>query len=505
MEEQDSDVAVVASPTRSKGKMAAVLSFIPVFLLSLTLHLFILFVISLIPSESSSKVEEKTIITVFEEKKEEEKPEIIEKIELEVKPVTVDTTVTKDSPTVEKEVVVEAPVETPTDTPNELMELTLDASNNNSTPNLAVVGLSGGSSGGSGMPTGYSNRSGKAKGRALHKGGGDAKSEASVDAALQWLALHQEPDGSWDAKKYEGSNEDKGSTTATALLAFLGAGHNEAAGKYRKNVKAGIKYLNQCMEDSKMFNSPRFHNNYGNALVLMALAEDTIFGASPTTKKNANRIAEVFIAQYVKDPEKGGWGYGGAGDDLSVSGWIALGLKSAKAADLPAMHTPDAKMVFDKYKTWVDKVMTDPKTGLGLYRPGGAHGGKGSAHMAWVGMFNKQFLGFPLSDPFLKKASEVSINFVNSKQWIGGEKPGAIYGIYYGTLAAFQQQGALWDAWNPAMKKTIVTSQKLGDPKELGGSWDPTKDHTGEKGGRVMTTALFALCLEVYYRYDMMH
>ena len=502
MEEQNNDVAVVASPTRRKSTVGGLVSFMPMVMVSLTFHLFIFFIISLIPSGGTTTVEEKTIITEFEEKKEEEKTEIIKKIELEVKPVTVDTTVTKDSPSVEKEVVVEAPVETPTDTPNELMELLPDASNNNSTPNLAVVGLSGGTSGGSGLPTGYSKRSGKAKTGAIRKGGGDAKSEASVDVALQWLALHQEPDGSWDASKYEGESKDKGSTTAVALLALLGAGHNEAAGKYRKNVKAGIKYLNQCMADPKMFNIPRFSNNYGNALVLMALAEDTIFGASPTTKKNANRIAEVLIAQYVKDPEKGGWGYGAAGVDLSVSGWVALGLKSAKAADLPAMHTPDAKMVFDKYKTWVDQVMTDPKTGLGYYTSAGAaHSGQ---HMTWVGMFNKQFLGFPLSDPFLKKASEVSLTAVNGKKWIGGDAPGSIYGIYYGTLAAFQQQGALWEAWNPAMKKTVVGSQKHGDPKELGGSWDPTKDHVGYKGGRVMTTALFALCLEVYYRYDMM-
>ena len=32
------------------------------------------------------------------------------------------------------------------------------------------------------------------------------------------------------------------------------------------------------------------------------------------------------------------------------------------------------------------------------------------------------------------------------------------------------------------------------------GSWDP-KDPWGEEGGRVYSTALMTLCLEVYYRY----
>jgi hypothetical protein len=495
-----------AASSRRKGLLPFVRSYLPMLLLSLTLHLFILFVISLIPEEKVSKVEEKTIITVFEEKKEEEIPEIIEKIELEVKPVTVDTTVTTTTTTTMAKVVEvdDAPMEMPSDSPNELMELAPDAGASNDIPNLAVIGLKGGASGGSGLPTGYSNRSGKAKGKALHRGGGDTKSESSVDAALQWLALHQEPDGSWDPVKYEGEFAvDKAAITGCALLAFLGAGHNEVAGKYRKTVKDGVKYLNSLMADPRVYDTPRFTNNYGTALALMALAEDTIFGASPSTKKNANRIAEFLIAQYIKNPE-GGWSYNSSGEDLSVSGWVALGLKSAKAADLPALHTDEAKIVFDHYKIWVDKKMTNPETGYGIYHPDPKWAGKVSQHMGWVGMFQKQFLGFPVNDPFLKKAAEVSIQSIASKKWIGGDQPGDVYGVYYGTLAAFQQQGPMWMAWNPAMKLTLVKSQQLGDPKEKGGSWDPTSGAC-KRGGRVMSTALFALCLEVYYRYDMMH
>ena len=35
----------------------------------------------------------------------------------------------------------------------------------------------------------------------------------------------------------------------------------------------------------------------------------------------------------------------------------------------------------------------------------------------------------------------------------------------------------------------------------LSGSWDPFKDQWGEYGGRIYTTALGALSLQVYYRY----
>ena len=41
--------------------------------------------------------------------------------------------------------------------------------------------------------------------------------------------------------------------------------------------------------------------------------------------------------------------------------------------------------------------------------------------------------------------------------------------------------------------------RKDGDEK---GSWDPQVDPWGDQGGRVYSTAINTLCLEVYYRYD---
>jgi hypothetical protein len=52
-----------------------------------------------------------------------------------------------------------------------------------------------------------------------------------------------------------------------------------------------------------------------------------------------------------------------------------------------------------------------------------------------------------------------------------------------------------WDDWNQALTAALITTQQDD------GSW--TNDTTwGGYGGRVYTTALSALCLEVYYRYS---
>ena len=66
----------------------------------------------------------------------------------------------------------------------------------------------------------------------------------------------------------------------------------------------------------------------------------------------------------------------------------------------------------------------------------------------------------------------------------------------------FQVGGDPWKKWNDAMKTGIIDSQRHDtDYCMYKGSWDPI-DPWGPDGGRVYSTAIMALCLEVYYRYD---
>jgi len=57
---------------------------------------------------------------------------------------------------------------------------------------------------------------------------------------------------------------------------------------------------------------------------------------------------------------------------------------------------------------------------------------------------------------------------------------------YFGTVGTFQVSGTAWKRWNKAMKNGVVETQRRD------GSWD----------GGVEATALYMLCLCVYYRYD---
>jgi hypothetical protein len=62
----------------------------------------------------------------------------------------------------------------------------------------------------------------------------------------------------------------------------------------------------------------------------------------------------------------------------------------------------------------------------------------------------------------------------------------------------FQMGGEHWDKWNKNLKTVAIDNQiKVGC---AAGSWDP-KDPWGDEGGRVYSTALMILCLEVPYRH----
>jgi len=76
-----------------------------------------------------------------------------------------------------------------------------------------------------------------------------------------------------------------------------------------------------------------------------------------------------------------------------------------------------------------------------------------------------------------------------------------LYYWYYGTVACFQMGGDYWQRWNSSLRDMLIEHQAREGHEA--GSWDPnpTLDTWGKEGGRVYSTALATLCLEVYYRF----
>jgi hypothetical protein len=59
-----------------------------------------------------------------------------------------------------------------------------------------------------------------------------------------------------------------------------------------------------------------------------------------------------------------------------------------------------------------------------------------------------------------------------------------------------------WTKWNETLKPVLIDNQRKGGDED--GSWDP-QSWIDRYGGRVFTTAMGAMTLEVYYRYPAMY
>ena len=180
----------------------------------------------------------------------------------------------------------------------------------------------------------------------------------------------------------------------------------------------------------------------------------------------------------------GGWRYrpGDAGD-TSQLGWQLMSLKSAELAGIPM---PDATR--QGIIRYLQSVSSGKYGGRASYRPGE----QASRSMTAEALVCWQFLGLAREHPACNEAGD----------YLLGELPGEgesnLYYWYYATLAMYQLQGAYWQRWNDALRTTLVGRQVKDGP--LAGSWD-TDDLWGGHGGRVYTTAMATLTLEVYYRF----
>ncbi|MHC4940828.1 MAG: prenyltransferase/squalene oxidase repeat-containing protein [Planctomycetota bacterium] len=340
-----------------------------------------------------------------------------------------------------------------------------------------------------------------------------------VMLGLQWLADHQDEDGKWDCDdfmKHDPADDrcdgpgnalyDTG-VSGLALLAFLGAGYTDRGSskdKFVRTVRRGLRHLIRVQDEDGCFGSrsaKAFLYNHG--IATLAMAEAFWLTRNPLYKRPAQRGLD-FIARARNS--YGAWRYEprGGENDLSVTGWMVMALKSGKYAGL--LIDPDA---FEGARRFVDK-MTDPEFGQAGYdSPGGGPArpegmqehfpAEKSASMTAVAILTRIFLGEKPTSEMIRKGTQICMERLPT--WNKDDGSIDMYYWYYGTLAIFQVGGKPWRAWNKAMVPAIVKSQHPRKSGARTGSWDPIGPW-GHDGGRVYSTALMVMCLEVYYRYD---
>jgi hypothetical protein len=168
---------------------------------------------------------------------------------------------------------------------------------------------------------------------------------------------------------------------------------------------------------------------------------------------------------------------------MLVTGWQLLALKSAQRAGFKVDDE-----VLQKVDRFVDSLEVSR---AGLYRYGPERSGGEPASSA-VGMLMKIYLGQRRDHPDLR---EGALGLSDE-----GYSTDNIYYNYYATLVLHHRRGRYWKKWNPEMRDFLI-NQQVRTGHEAGSWHFEDALGTGRQGGRLYSTAMAAMTLEIYYRF----
>ena len=352
------------------------------------------------------------------------------------------------------------------------------------------------------LPTaGFMSRTAARREKQLSEAGGTEESERSVAAAINWLARHQNPDGSWGCAGFERQCKDASckahqkrggfnqggvgadysvAGTAFGLLPLLAAGQtHQSKGPYQRVVYNGLLWLTKNQnEETGRFGTGSM---YEHGLATIAICE--AYGLTKDLKLKNLAQGAIRFTEDAQNDASGGWHYTAnppTVGDTSVLGWQYMSLVSAQLAGLKV--NPRSLTNANKFLASVAKGKSG---GLFSYMPDSGP----TPAMSSVGLLCMQHRGMKRTDPAMVEGT----NYVMAN--LNGAKHDS-YFLYYATQVMRNLPGAEWDKWNDQTRKHLVATQV--NEGCAAGSWAPL----GHSAGLVMSTSIHALTLEIYYRYD---
>jgi hypothetical protein len=367
---------------------------------------------------------------------------------------------------------------------------------------LGVLGTEGsvmqGDKGAGGIGSaGFQGRSGATKEKSLMAGGGNKDSELAVARGLLWLDKKQnKAQGNWT---YDGTSRgDTIAATGMSLLPFLAAGQTHVkprdgkagkdANKYQKTVEGGLKFIIANQLPSGTFKGSS--GMYSHAIATVALCEAYgMTGDKSLLHLPARRAIEYIVKAQAAN---GSWGYSsGTAGDTSIVGWQIQALKSAQMCK--EISVPEVTL--KKAGEFLDRVAK----GSLKSQYGYTSNENTTPTLSSVGLLCRYYTGW---DPRVHAGFKDGVQkFMTA--WMPMQNRYDMYYYYYATQVVHFHEGEAWHKdWNPRMRDMLVKMQVDPDKnKDLGGSWDPDGAMIGSHCGRLGTTCLAILTLEVYYRH----
>ncbi len=345
----------------------------------------------------------------------------------------------------------------------------------------------------------FSHRSEAGRKVLLEKFGGSVGSESAVGLALDWLAQRQRRDGSWDFSDVgpctsPGRIQNPIGGTAYALLPFLAAGNTHRTGPYKRQVTAGLEYLMTVgvvvpagydlrgVINKRDTDEEPNYAYYVHGAATMALCE--AYGMTKDRKLKPACEGAVQFLLNSQDPRGGGWRY--VPQQPGSTSCTAIQLMALKAGEKAGLRIPETTWRGVSY--YLDSVQVDREGRYGYEVEKKAYDGSVTA----MALLSRMYLGWGRDDGDLRKGVEIL------------DRKGPydnFYYNYFGTQVMKNWGGEEWVRWNGRLRDDLVAWQeKDGDAK---GSWAPRdRSEYSVAGGRLLTTCLATLTLEVYYRYQ---
>ena len=372
---------------------------------------------------------------------------------------------------------------------------------------------------------------------------------STLERGLAWLLAHQEPDGRWSSSEFmtQCDRQERGEpcvaldlatashphgagfagydvgVTSLAILAFVGAGHTHRDGEnaaMRETVRRGCNWLleqqltNEDPSLDGLIGAPSSRANewiYNHALASHALSELLFISRD---RQRLAKPVEAATQWTLRAQNPGyGWKYGyqTGRNDTSVTSWLVLSLKTAKAcADARLITIPkdELRASLDGALRWF-RAVTPTTTGLVGYE---APGDEGSRLMAserdntypyskeiptLTAMANcsRLLAGVPRSDVGIRRG--LTLVHGAPPAWVPpeGKQLSSVNQVYwyFGTYLSSLMTDENSAAWAAIAANTLIDHQRTDGCSR--GSWDPIGEW-GLAEGRVYSTALALLTLQ---------
>ncbi len=342
----------------------------------------------------------------------------------------------------------------------------------------------------SGVPLGGGLEGRGRRGELAFQRGATIESEAAVERGLRWLVAHQFRDGSWHFDHtleggpcngycpHPGTNGSSTGATAMALLAFYGAGYTHKKGPYQSELNRGLYYLGSRMLITPHGGDLQEGTMYAQGLAAIALCEAYAMSGDENLRPFAEHAIRFIL--YAQDKKGGGWRYTpGEPGDTTMHGWQLMALKSASLAGI-SVPSPAWQLAGE----FLDSVQTDGGASYGYRTP------QRLDTTSAVGLLCRMYLGWERQrDPLARGVARLGKI---------GPSPTNLYYNYYATQVMHHYGGDPWQRWNAKMREHLIATQALQGHES--GSWHFDDQH-GNVGGRLYSTAMAVMTLEVYYRY----